>query len=536
MNTKIASFLAILLLFSNCSKKELKTENEKVYVPKLAKILVKSDSLKIYPWKSLQLTATGYDSLNNEFPISKIQWGSMDSTRISVNQSGTITTNLLGLTKVRAVSGGITGSVDLEVYIKNNYLVGKNILLDSIGSSAETSVAFNPKNPLNIAASANWVNFCSFNGGRTWKRVDNGNSGLAQGDPNVCFLADGTLLRQGLGLDSPRGVVVQRSNDGGLTLPVSQVYWAYKPATDMGNADQGIMCSDTIQTSKYFNSVYVITSDYPAKAPSYAQRGFSLIVLVSRDGGKNWLKPVDISSCSDCGQEHSSYITTGPNGEVYAAWWNLKNQIVFNKSLDGGVTWGAESVVRTMATRANPYLLTDDVRGNITIAVDNGKGIYRGKIYLSGMDQNGASGGAADAWMVNSSNGGNSWSNTVFMSDGNKGPYKYYFQPRISVAPNGRVDAVWYDTRNWTGTNINSVDYDLYYAYSTNGGQSFSPNIRVSDKSATKTTKCTSNVPCGDRQLYEYIGLTSDNQRVMPVWATVFKGQVTPAFATIWMK
>ena len=536
MKIKNLLFLLLLFVFINCNKKELTKEAPYVYIPKLSKITIKSDSTKIYPWKSFQLSAVGYDSLNKEFPTSKIKWESADSTCISVNQNGLITTNLLGSTKINATADGVKGSIDLQVDIKSSFLVSKNILLDSLGSFAESSVAYNPKNPLNIAASANWANFSSFDGGRTWKRIDNGNSGMAQADPNVCFLLDGTLLRQGLSLDSPRGVVVQQSNNGGLTFPVNQFYNAYKPAVDMGNADQGIMNTDTVSTSKYAGSVYVITSDYPAKAPSYVQKGFSLIVMASRNGGKTWLNPVDISNCPDCGQEHSSYITTGTNGEVYAAWWNGKNQVVFNKSFDGGLTWGNEKVVRTPVSRPNPYVLTDDVRGNITIDVDRGKSSYRGKIYISGMDQNGSSGGAADAWMVNSSDGGNSWSSPVLMSDGSRAPFKYYFQPRISVAPNGRVDAVWYDTRNWKGTDIKAVDFDLYYAYSIDGGQSFSSNIQVTNKSATKITNCPSQNPCGDRQLYEYIGLASDNKRVMPVWTTVINGRPTLAFANIWIK
>lgn len=248
MKVKTKIYLALLLGFLlsvmySCNKNELKKDDSvpaKPYVPKLFRITVKSDSTKIQPWQSLPLTATGYDSLGHGFAVPKFIWSSSDSICVSVSQDGLITGNLLDSAKISAAADGVTGSMDMLIDIKNSFLVSKNILLDSLGSFAETSVAVNPKNPLNIAASANWANFSSFNGGRTWKRIDNGNSGLAQADPNVCFLLDGTLLRQGLSLDYPRGIVVQRSNDGGLTLPVSQLYNAYKPAVDMGNADQGI--------------------------------------------------------------------------------------------------------------------------------------------------------------------------------------------------------------------------------------------------------------------------------------------------------
>ena len=58
--------------------------------------------------------------------------------------------------------------------------------------------------------------------------------------------------------------------------------------------------------------------------------------------------------------------------------------------------------------------------------------------------------------------------------------------PDISVAPNGRVDVVWFDTR----TNLPSPiiprpagQGDVYYASSTDGGATFSGNRRISDRS-----------------------------------------------------
>jgi hypothetical protein len=257
----------------------------------------------------------------------------------------------------------------------------------------------------------------------------------------------------------------------------------------------------------------------------------------SSDKGNSWSDPVDISSCIDCGQEHSSQIATGKNGELYASWWNGKNQVMFASSSDGGKTWSSNIVVHSYALRANQYLISDDVRGNISIEVDKSNGPYSGTIYISSMDNNNSSAGAADSWIIRSTNGGNSWSSPIYLSDGPKGPFKYYFQSRISVAPNGRVDAVWYDTRNWTGNNINAVTYDLYYTYSTNGGASFNTNIRVTPNSSIKKTICATQTPCGERHLYEYIGITSDNNRVMPVWTNIgADGKSKPTFATIWIK
>jgi len=274
--------------------------------------------------------------------------------------------------------------------------------------------------------------------------------------------------------------------------------------------------------------MYAIASDYQAAnaVTGYISVGFPLIVVASHDGGKTWSKPVDISDSPINSQEHSSYITTGPNGEVYAAWIATapQNQIVFAKSLDGGLTWG-----RNVVIRANPYqppfLLTDDMRGNITIDVDRSSGPHRGTIYVSSIDKNSSSGGAVDAWVVKSTDGGSSWSNPVLLSDGPHGPLSFEFQPRISVAPNGRIDAAWYEIRNWAGSGTPS--YDVYYSYSTNGGQSFSPSVRV-------TTAPSIKVPA---VFGEYIGLTSDSTRAIVAWSDMRLGAPNAPeefFAVIW--
>jgi len=416
-SVKVLWFFFIFVFLIHCNKIDVvKPTPAKpyVYVPKPTKIQIVADSSKIEPWQNLLLIANVFDSLGNRMFNQTITWNSSDTLIARINQSGLITGNLLGEVIITANCESLITTLNLSVKNNNTIAISKIILLDSLGEGAETSVTLNPKNPLNLSASANWINYSSFDGGRTWNKNNFGTDGQAMADPNVIYNQDGILLRQAMSwAPSPRGIVVQRSTDGGVTFPISQAYWAYKPENGKGNADQGFMTVDTNSMSKYLGSLYVITSDYPSGTPNYKQTGFSLLALVSRDGGKTCLNPVDISSCTDCGQEHSSSITTGPNGEVYASWWNGKNQIIFNKSMDGGITWEQEKVVITYTQRNNQYVLTDDVRGNITIDVDRSSGIYKGRIYISAIDQNGPSGGAADAWLVSSANGGSTWTNMV---------------------------------------------------------------------------------------------------------------------------
>src|SRR6266404_1019568 len=54
---------------------------------------------------------------------------------------------------------------------------------------------------------------------------------------------------------------------------------------------------------------------------------------------------------------------------------------------------------------------------------------------------------------------------------------KWHYFGTLSVAPNGRIDVVWYDTRNAA----NNIDSQLFYSYSTDAGLTWAPNIAVSD-------------------------------------------------------
>jgi hypothetical protein len=54
----------------------------------------------------------------------------------------------------------------------------------------------------------------------------------------------------------------------------------------------------------------------------------------------------------------------------------------------------------------------------------------------------------------------------------------YQWMAAMDVAPDGRIDAVWYDTRDDPGNARSS----LYYGFSTNGGVTWSANRRISNE------------------------------------------------------
>jgi uncharacterized protein YjdB len=475
---------------------------------------------QLRPWQQVTAVARVYTASAVELQGQAVSWSSSNPQVIAVDRNGVITALFLGEANVIATSvGGSSDSAVVRVTVPGPVWASSPV---EVAPGSETHVAINPLNPQNLAVSSNFSHNYSLDGGRTWTtRYWQGIAPAAEADPTVSFDHRGILYRQGLSLfTTPRHLYVDMSTDQGVTLTRRS---AYQPTLAEGNPDQGILAIDTVSRSPYRGSLHVLFSDYP-NPPSTSCRGFCLRVITSQDSGRTWSPPVDISDEPRLAQEHSSYLTIGPNGELYAAWRDILGRIMFTRSLDGGRTWSPNVLVRESATGLTPFPISDDVRGNVTIDVDRSAGPFRGRIYVSAVDLNSTFGGAADAWVVHSTNGGASWSAPVLLSDGPRGAFRYYFQPRISVAPNGRVDAVWYDTRNNISADINNVPYDVYFARSTDGGRSFSSSVRISTISAVKRTNCVGNSRCGDRQLFEYIGLVSDNSRSIAAWAHIRAG------------
>jgi hypothetical protein len=91
----------------------------------------------------------------------------------------------------------------------------------------------------------------------------------------------------------------------------------------------------------------------------------------------------------------------------------------------------------------------------------------------------------------------------------------------MSVAPNGRIDVAWYDYRNDVAydpkqarvSNQNRFE-DVYYSYSEDGGRTWAPNVRVTDRSIDRSL----GVHAGNYGLKGPLGIASTDETAFVAW------------------
>jgi hypothetical protein len=114
--------------------------------------------------------------------------------------------------------------------------------------------------------------------------------------------------------------------------------------------------------------------------------------------------------------------------------------------------------------------------GMLFLAVDRSGGATNNNIYmLASVVPSGRN--TTDVMFVRSTDGGMTFSAPHKVNDDPVNPSKWHWFGTFAVAPNGRLDAVWYDTRNAA----NNTDSQLFYSWSTDAGVTWAPNIAVSN-------------------------------------------------------
>lgn len=347
--------------------------------------------------------------------------------------------------------------------------LGQNIVGDAAN---EPSIAVSPTDPNSIVIG--WRQFdtvssnfrqagwgFSLDGGQSWTFPGSLTPGLFRSDPVLDTDSNGNFYYQSL--QENFDVDVFKSLDGGVT-------WG--PQVSAFGGDKNWMAIDK-SGGIGDGHVYGIWQRFSACC---GQNTFTR----STDGAQTFEFPVAVPFRPTFGT-----MAVGPGGEVYAAgidgtFFQDLDQFVIAKSTDAqnpGVTpsfTGSQVDIggsMVIAGGPNPQGLL----GQAAVAVDSSGGPTGGNVYILG-SVNPPGIDPLDVRLIRSTDGGATWSAPIRINNDPAAVNAWQWFGAHSVAPNGRIDVIWNDTRNSGQSNVS----ELFYAYSYDAGDTWLGNIPVS--------------------------------------------------------
>lgn len=313
----------------------------------------------------------------------------------------------------------------------------------------EPCIAIDPKYPGTQLLGSNVdLVFVSSDGGETWspRRLEP-KEGF-YGDPVVFIAEDGTQFLCHLAKNKNSSwpdhfdrIVFERSTDGGATFTSTGV--GYNPGKVQ---DKPWLCVDESKKSPYFGRVYLSWTEfdkYGSNSPTDSSR---IRFALSSNGGVSFDTTIVVSDVSGDAADNDftlegATVTSGPGGELYMV-WSGGGKLWFDKSSDGGFSWGKDRVIGNQKGswhQNQPGLM----RGNSMPFLKADK---KGKLYLVYGDE---SNGDQDVFYLYSKDKGETWSAPVRINDDELGNGRSQYMPNIALdRKKNKVYVVFYDRRN----------------------------------------------------------------------------------------
>jgi len=442
-----------------------------------------------------------------------------------------LTSALLAAPSATAVAAHRTGSPRTAATTPVNVDVSQRHLNES-----EEAIAVNPTNPDNIVTvtnighteaglAAGMFEGVSFDGGKTWttKLIGLGAGdplGDACCDPSLSFDKYGNLFLTYL-YEAEDQVPIALSTDGGLTFHViANISKADLPGKKGGGDNRGLFrFVDQPTITAAANEVWVV---FNAGGPMAATGA-----PVTGPGKVGAFIPLEVVP----GTNNCTYgdVAIGPSGQVMQACSLTESgqgggKIFVNIDPDGLGPAGFGTRIFVTQTHVGgfdfiPAQPDRSVDAEVGLAWDRTSGPYAGRVYMVYTREHPNESNNMDIYVRHSDDSGVTWSAPVRVNDDHTANSQ--FLPKISLDPTtGDIAVVWYDCRNDLGTGgpgdtngIPNDDAQLWGAFSTNGGTSFTPNIQIS--AGTSNSRVAGNgIDYGD-----YTGLSFYGGIAHPAWS-----------------
>ena len=364
--------------------------------------------------------------------------------------------------------------------------------LADISANNSPTLARNPRDARELAVS-NRIDSPRFScalhvsrdGGRRWSPIA---IPIPRGEepkcfaPDVAYGADGTMFLvfvtlKGLG-NVPNAVWLSRLERGGDGLS--------RPVRLVGKLSfQVRLVADPVKPDRLYLT-WLKASDVALY--QFTQPGNPVSFMRSDDGGRSWGRPVEVSA-PELERVVAPSLAVGPRGALHVLYLDLADdrldyhgahrgqggapypgpwRLVSARSADGGRTW-TNALVEPRLKPIERFLVF--LPAFPSLAADRASG----RIYASFHD---GRLGDPDVFLWTSSDGGRSWSDARRINDTRRRDGTTQYMPKVAVAPDGRLDVLYYDRRRDARDRRNDVSLQSSF----DRGESFSGALRLSER------------------------------------------------------
>jgi hypothetical protein len=402
-------------------------------------------------------------------------------------------------------------------------------------NESEETIAVNPTNPKNVVIvtnvghreaglTAGMFEGVSFDGGMTWTTKligNNDNLGDACCDPSLSFDEHGNLFMTYL-YEVENEVPIALSTDGGLTFSVITNIVAPPGGTPTKSSgdNRGLfrfVDQPTITAAR--GEVWVI---FNAGGPLFATG--APVTGLGQVGA--FFQGEVVPGTNNCTYGD---IAIGPAGQVMQVCTLTESgqgggKLFVNVDPDGlgPANFGDRVFVTETHVGGFDFIPPQpdrSVDAEPGLAWGRTGGTHNGRVYLVYTLEQKNESDNTDIYVRYSDDGGVTWSDGVRVNDDTT--KNSQFLPKIALDPtSGSLAVVWYDARNDLGTGglgdtdgVPNDDAQFWGAFSTDGGQTFTPNIQIS--AGTSNSHDSGNgIDYGD-----YTGLAFYGGVAHPSWA-----------------